>query len=108
MLCSPPRATNPLRSEIARGTARNNAEGLIDSGVIGVAKPDPAIFDPVLDGLQADPGEILYVGDTYQSDVLGARAAGLQVVQLDPYGLHHDYDHARVPDVGALAELLLA
>ena len=81
---------------------------VIDSGVIGVAKPDPAIFDPVLDGLQADPGEILYVGDTYQSDVLGARAAGLQVVQLDPYGLHHDYDHARVPDVGALAELLLA
>ncbi|MEM7288171.1 MAG: HAD family hydrolase [Actinomycetota bacterium] len=80
---------------------------VIDSGVIGVSKPDPAIFDPVLDGLRADPGEILYVGDTYQSDVLGARASGLQVVQLDPYDLHHDFDHPRVPDVAALADLLV-
>lgn len=81
---------------------------VIDSGLIGVAKPDPAIFEPVLKTLSAPPHEILYVGDTYQSDVLGATAAGLQVVQLDPYDLHHDYDHARVPDVGALADLLLA
>ena len=81
---------------------------VIDSGLIGVAKPDPAIFAPVLDSLSAAPGEILYVGDTYQSDVLGATAAGLQVVQLDPYDLHHDYDHARVPDVDALADLLTA
>lgn len=81
---------------------------VIDSGLIGVAKPDPAIFEPVLAGLEAEPDEILYVGDTYQSDVLGATAAGLQVVQLDPYDLHHDYDHARVPDVSALAEVLLA
>ena len=62
----------------------------------------------MLDSLSAAPGEILYVGDTYQSDVLGATAAGLQVVQLDPYDLHHDYDHARVPDVDALADLLIA
>lgn len=80
---------------------------VIDSGAIGVAKPDPAIFDPVLEGLHAAPEEILYVGDTYQSDVLGARAAGLQVVQLDPYDLHHDYDHGRVPDVAALADALI-
>ena len=80
---------------------------VIDSGIIGIAKPDPAIFEPVLAGLEAEPEEILYVGDTYQSDVLGARAAGLQVVQLDPYELHHDYDHARVRDVTALADALI-
>ena len=82
-------------------------ELVVDSGVVGVAKPDPAIFDDVVDALDTPPEEMLYVGDTYQSDVLGARAAGLQVVQLDPYGLHHDYDHPRVPDVEALAQLLL-
>lgn len=81
---------------------------LIDSGVVGVAKPDPTIFDPVLDELGMAPERILYVGDTYQSDVLGARAAGLQVVQLDPYDLHHDYDHLRVRDVAALLDLLAA
>lgn len=80
---------------------------VVDSGVVGIAKPDPAIFDPVVDTLRADPDEILYVGDTYQSDVLGARAAGLQVVQLDPYGLHRDYDHPTVPDLDALADVLI-
>ncbi len=82
-------------------------ELIVDSGVIGVAKPDPAIFDPVVEALQTPPEEMLYVGDTYQSDVLGARAAGLQVVQLDPYGLHGAYDHPTVPDVATLADLLV-
>jgi putative hydrolase of the HAD superfamily len=78
---------------------------LVDSAVIGVSKPDPAIFEPVLELLGGDPARMLYVGDTYQSDVIGARAAGLQVVQLDPYGLHEGFDHPRVADVGALVEL---
>lgn len=83
-----------------------SVEILIDSAVIGVAKPDPAIFAPVLDHFGTEPHRILYVGDTYQADVVGARAAGLQVVQLDPYDLHHDYDHPRARDLAALVELL--
>lgn len=79
---------------------------LVDSGVVGVSKPDPAIFAPVLDLLGGDPARMLYVGDTYQSDVIGARAAGLQVVQLDPYDLHADFDHPRVADVAELVEIL--
>ena len=79
---------------------------LVDSGVIGVSKPDPAIFAPVLDLLGGDPARMLYVGDTYQSDVIGARAAGLQVVQLDPYDLHSDFDHPRIADVAELVEIL--
>ncbi|MPY96133.1 MAG: HAD-IA family hydrolase [Acidimicrobiia bacterium] len=80
---------------------------VVDSTLLGVAKPDPAIFTPALEALGVEGDRALYVGDTVHADVAGARAAGLQVVQLDPYDLHADFDHARFPDVGALADWLL-
>ncbi len=81
---------------------------VVDSQLVGVAKPDPAIFRPALTALGTVPARTLYVGDTVHADVHGATAAGMPVVQLDPYDLHADFDHARLPDIGALADLLLA
>jgi len=83
-----------------------DAVAVIDSGVVGIAKPDPAIFAPALAALEMEPARVLYVGDTVHADVVGARAAGMPVVQLDPYDLHADHDHARQPDVPALASHL--
>lgn len=80
---------------------------IVDSTLVGVSKPDPAIFAPALEALDVAADRALYVGDTVHADVAGARAAGLQVAQLDPYDLHVDFDHARFPDVGALADWLL-
>ena len=48
----------------------------------------------------------LYVGDTVHADVRGARAAGMAMVQLDPYDDHAGFDHHRVRDLGELADLL--
>jgi putative hydrolase of the HAD superfamily len=79
---------------------------VVDSTVVGVSKPDPAIFTPALTALGVKPSQALYVGDTVHADVVGARAAGLQVVQLDPYGLHADFDHHRLADLAALAAWL--
>lgn len=80
---------------------------VVDSEVVGHSKPDPAIFAPALAVLGTDPARTLYVGDTVHADVRGAQAAGMQVVQLDPYDLHADFDHLRLPTVAALADLLL-
>jgi putative hydrolase of the HAD superfamily len=80
---------------------------VVDSTVHGVAKPHPAIFTPALEALGVAAAHALYVGDTVHADVAGARAAGMQVAQLDPYDLHTDFDHARFPDVQALADWLL-
>jgi len=79
---------------------------IVDSGVLAISKPDPRIFSPALDALGTDPHRTLYVGDTVHADVLGAHAAGMPVVQLDPLNLHHDHDHWRLPDLGALLEVL--
>jgi putative hydrolase of the HAD superfamily len=80
---------------------------VVDSGLIGVRKPDPAIFGPALEALGTTAARTLYVGDTVHADVRGAAAAGMPVVQLDPYDLHADFSHARLPDVDVLADLLL-
>jgi putative hydrolase of the HAD superfamily len=63
---------------------------VVDSHVVGVAKPDPAIFTPALEALGCPPDRVAYVGDSLVIDVRGARAAGLQPVLLDPYHDHGD------------------
>jgi putative hydrolase of the HAD superfamily len=60
---------------------------VIDSDVVGVAKPDPEIFRIALDALGVPAsGSVLHVGDSLRYDVTGALAAGLRPVHLDPYG----------------------
>lgn len=79
---------------------------IVDSGAVGVAKPDPAIFRPALDVLGTDAARTLYVGDMVHADVRGAEAAGMPVVQIDPYDFHIEFAHPRVPHLDALADLL--
>ncbi|HEY3240727.1 MAG TPA: HAD-IA family hydrolase, partial [Acidimicrobiia bacterium] len=75
---------------------------VIDSGAVGVAKPDPAIFDIALKATGVAPGAALHVGDAVGADVAGARAAGVRPVHLDPHGFCADHSH---PHLRALAEL---
>jgi putative hydrolase of the HAD superfamily len=75
---------------------------VIDSGTVGVEKPDPAIFEPALNILGVPPEDVWYVGDTPAFDVVGARRAGLWPVLMDPFGLNGDFG---AQTVGSLAEV---
>ncbi len=81
-------------------------EIIVDSALEGVAKPNPAIFMPVLRALDIPAGNMLYVGDTVHADVVGARRAGMQAVQIDPYDFHDGFDHDRIEHLSELADLL--
>jgi putative hydrolase of the HAD superfamily len=81
-------------------------ECVIDSGAVGVSKPDPRIFRIALEAMQLAPADAWYVGDTPAIDVAGARAAGLMPIVLDPYGLQADADYVRVRSLGELAALV--
>lgn len=81
-----------------------NVRVIIDSHVVGVAKPDPRIFDFALEHFpEIERHRIAYVGDSVTMDVVGARAAGLHPVLLDPFDHHVGADFERV---GSLLELL--
>jgi putative hydrolase of the HAD superfamily len=83
-------------------------ECVVDSGVVGVMKPDPRIFRVALDALGVDPVDTWYVGDTPGIDVVGARRAGLRPFLIDPLGLHRDADYDRTGSLADLADLVTA
>jgi putative hydrolase of the HAD superfamily len=78
-------------------------ECVIDSGAVGVMKPDPKIFRLALDAMGIDAPEAWYVGDMPGIDVVGARAAGLHPVVMDPFQLHLDADYSRASSLAELA-----
>jgi putative hydrolase of the HAD superfamily len=65
---------------------------ILDSAVVGFEKPDPRIFLMGLAEARVEPREAVYIGDLYSVDVLGARAAGIAAVLLDPGGFWGERD----------------
>jgi len=66
-------------------------ERLVISSLVGVRKPGLAFFaNGVLPAMGVPAGEILFVGDDHENDYLGATAAGMRAVLLDPKGKHPD------------------
>jgi FMN phosphatase YigB (HAD superfamily) len=79
---------------------------VIDSGAVGVMKPDPRIFHLALDALDVAPERSWYVGDIPGIDVVGAQRAGLRPVLMDPLGIHHDASYERVGSLSEVADLI--
>ena len=83
-------------------------ELIVDSGLEGVEKPDPAIFRTALEQLGVEPGEAVYVGDTWPVDVVGARRAGIDPIYLAAdHGTDGDLDGVtRITGIHELPEAL--
>ena len=56
------------------------------SGALGVAKPDKRIFSRAADRLGILPEEICYVGDSFENDIAGAKAARWNAVWYNHRG----------------------
>lgn len=86
----------------ALGLARYVDE-LVASEEVGVAKPDPGIFRVALERLGCSAEAAIMVGDSWESDVAGARAAGVRAVWLNRRGLDCP-DPKMAWEVGSLSE----
>lgn len=58
-------------------------ETFVTSGDVGLAKPNPAPFVKALADLGLEPQDALFVGDTVETDIAGARAAGMRAVLIE-------------------------
>lgn len=76
---------------------------IVISGDVGHRKPSPEIFLEACAQVGTEPREAAYVGDRYEIDALGARAAGLIGVWLDRLGARDD--HHLPPIISSLADL---
>jgi HAD superfamily hydrolase (TIGR01509 family) len=63
---------------------------VLAAGEVDLWKPDPALFQHAARQLGVRPQQVLYVGDNYFADVLGARRAGWHTVLFDPQRLFHE------------------
>jgi putative hydrolase of the HAD superfamily len=75
---------------------------------VGVEKPDPAIFSLALDALGLPAERCIYVGDSVFFDVRGARAAGIEVLHLTPFGECGADDRAHVSSLRDFVDEMVA
>jgi len=78
-------------------------EFVIDSHFEGVEKPDPEIFRRALQRFELPAERVVYIGDIYSIDAVGARAGGLSPVIIDPTETYRGLD---CPIIRGLRELL--
>jgi HAD superfamily hydrolase (TIGR01549 family) len=76
------------------------------AGEVDSWKPDPGIFLHAIQRLGVQPCQVVYVGDNYYADVLGAQRAGLYAVLLDSDQLFPEAECKVISQFGALRGLL--
>ncbi|MFH1635955.1 MAG: HAD family hydrolase [Chloroflexota bacterium] len=81
-------------------------ERVFDSHILGVSKPDKAIFEIALKELNLRPAEAIYIGDVFFLDVWGSNQAGIGGIHLDPLGLYTDWPGVHIPTVQHLPDWL--
>ncbi len=77
-----------------------------DSHVVGVAKPEPQIFEDAIAAVNVPRERIAYIGDSFVNDVGGARNAGLTPLLLDPFKFHLGKDCERIESLHELVHFV--
>lgn len=73
--------------------------GIIESSVVGVRKPDPAIYRLGVEAIGLQAGEVLVVGDSFSKDVIPAKSVGCKVAWLKGEGWGGEETDESVPDI---------
>ena len=73
--------------------------GIIESSVVGVRKPDPAIYRLGVEAMGLPAGNVLVVGDSFSKDVVPAKAVGCKVAWLKGEGWGNEEIDETLPDV---------
>ena len=67
-------------------------DALIFSDELRISKPNPDLFAYTLNKLSSAPEYTVHVGDQYQTDIVGAKAAGINSILIDPNPTAEDWD----------------
>lgn len=94
--------SNPCHTDLAENGLQGYFSCALVAGELDAWKPDPQVFLQALKHLGTAPEQTVYVGDNYYADILGAQAAGLWAVLLDPDGI---FNNPGSPVIRSLEEL---
>ena len=94
-------------SVLASVGLRDAVDAVIDSHLVGFSKPDPRIFDAARAAIGGvDAARVVHVGDLYEADVVGAQAAGIAAILIDPVGFWPDAPCIHVDSCAAAIRLV--
>jgi HAD superfamily hydrolase (TIGR01549 family) len=72
-------------------------ENIVFSSDHGMLKPSPKLFDIAVEPFKVDRSKIVYIGDSYERDVVGAKLSGLSSIWIS-YGKTCPQDSPHRPD----------
>ena len=72
---------------------------VVESSVVGVRKPDPAIYQLGVDAMGYPAEKVLVVGDSFSKDMVPAKKVGCQVAWLKGQGWGNEEIDETLPDV---------
>lgn len=72
---------------------------VIESSVVGVRKPDPAIYRLGVEVLKLPAENVLVVGDSFSKDMVPAKAVGCKVAWLKGEGWENEEIDESLPDI---------
>jgi putative hydrolase of the HAD superfamily len=78
----------------------------IYSGEVGAMKPSPEIFEAAMTRCGANADEIVFVGDSLDDDVKGAKAMGWKTIHFNPSAGQSDGADVEIRDLLDLREIL--
>ncbi len=69
-------------------------EDIVESAVVGIRKPDPAIFALGVQRINLPAENVVVIGDSYKKDIVPARANGCKTIWLKDKGWEPDPEDA--------------
>lgn len=93
---------NVQQKKIANAGLAPYFEVVLTAEKAGVKKPHPTIFEQAFSMAQTSASNSLMIGDSYEADIAGAIALGMQVIQFNS---HNEPWHHHCPMVDNLAEI---
>jgi putative hydrolase of the HAD superfamily len=97
-----------LKAKLREAHSLTYFDTIMISSEVGFIKPHPEIFHRTLRKSKLRPDEVVFVGDTYQQDIVGAKRVGLKTVWLNTRHEPRTIAHDDPPDyeIASLAELI--
>jgi putative hydrolase of the HAD superfamily len=82
-------------------------DNVIISEIVGINKPDRAIFDHALNLADAQVSESMMIGDSIEADIRGAQGIGMKAIYFNPEGREapQDVEH-QIKCLSELTEIL--
>ena len=74
----------PIEAKLATLALDDQVDFALCSEESGYLKPHPKPFLDLSRALEVDPSALLYVGDSYSKDIVGAKAVGMSTALLTP------------------------